>query len=314
MRDYSRVSPQFWLGKTGKALRGDCNAQIVALYLVTGPHATMTGVFHCPVMYIAHETGLTFEGASKGLQRLIEEGFCSFDHDRELVWVHEMARFQIGAELKPNDKQVLAVRRAFQQIPECQIRRGFHARYRLAFHLPDIAEQAGEKQGSPKGDERGIEGPSKPLRSQEQEQEQEQEPKVDATASVDAGASPGLRVPMQKANGTPYQSILDAYHQHFPSGRQVSTLNDKRKRAIAARWSEVLRGDYRQAGAAKKPRTQEQAIQFFERYFSFCETLDWCSGRRPIEGKTWRGTIDNLVGADFMAKRSDEAYDNREAG
>ena len=48
MRDYGKVSPGFWIGETGKALRGDMEAQIVALYLMTSPHATMTGVYHCP--------------------------------------------------------------------------------------------------------------------------------------------------------------------------------------------------------------------------------------------------------------------------
>lgn len=57
MRDYSKVNGQFWTGKTGKALRGDAQAQLVALYLVTSPHSNMIGVFHCPVLYIAHETG-----------------------------------------------------------------------------------------------------------------------------------------------------------------------------------------------------------------------------------------------------------------
>ena len=37
VRDYGKVSPQFWVGKTGKRLRGDMEAQIVALYLMTSP-------------------------------------------------------------------------------------------------------------------------------------------------------------------------------------------------------------------------------------------------------------------------------------
>lgn len=69
MRDYAQVCPQFWLGKTGKKLRGDAEAQLVALYLITSPHANMIGVFHCPMMYIAHETGMSLEGASKEIGR-----------------------------------------------------------------------------------------------------------------------------------------------------------------------------------------------------------------------------------------------------
>ena len=99
MRDYSKVSPQFWIGHTGKSLRGDKDAQLVAMHLMTCSHANMIGVFHCPVIYIAHETGLSLEDASKGLQRLIQERFCSYDEAREMIWVHEMAKYQIAAEL-----------------------------------------------------------------------------------------------------------------------------------------------------------------------------------------------------------------------
>ena len=51
MRDYSKVSAQFWVGKTGRALSGDMQTQVVAMYLMTSPHANMIGVFirHLPV-------------------------------------------------------------------------------------------------------------------------------------------------------------------------------------------------------------------------------------------------------------------------
>jgi hypothetical protein len=68
MRDFGKVNPQFWIGSTGKRLRGNPEAQLVALYLMTCPHANMIGVFHCPILYISHETGLPLEGASKGLR------------------------------------------------------------------------------------------------------------------------------------------------------------------------------------------------------------------------------------------------------
>ena len=76
MRDYSVITPAFWIGETGKKLRGDVNAQLLAMYLMTGPHSTMTGVFHCPVLYMAHETGMSMEGTTKALERLLEVGLC----------------------------------------------------------------------------------------------------------------------------------------------------------------------------------------------------------------------------------------------
>lgn len=97
MRDYAKVSPRFWLGETGRELRkAGAEAQVVAFYLMTSPHANMLGLYYLPVLYLAHETGLGLEGASKGLKRAVEAGFCSYDHDAEMVWVHEMAAWQVG--------------------------------------------------------------------------------------------------------------------------------------------------------------------------------------------------------------------------
>ena len=73
MRDYAKVSPHFWVGKTGKQLKKNPEALVVAMYLMTNPHANMLGLYYMPQMFIAHETGLTLEGASKGLQRGFKE-------------------------------------------------------------------------------------------------------------------------------------------------------------------------------------------------------------------------------------------------
>ncbi len=151
MRDYGKVTPQFWLGETGKALRGDAGAQVVALYLMTGPHSEWTGVFHCPILYIAHETGLTIEGASKGLRRLIEAGFCSFDESSDTVFVFNMASYQIGDELKESDKRVTGLRNEVRKWPESRIKTEFLERYNVPFNL-----------GFVKGDGSPFGAPSKP--------------------------------------------------------------------------------------------------------------------------------------------------------
>lgn len=302
MRDYARVSPQFWIGMTGKALRGDRDAQIVALYLMTSPHATMIGVFHCPVMYIAHETGLTIEGASKGLLRVVEEGFCTYDHERELVWVHEMARFQIGAELKPNDNQVPAIRRAFQQTPECQILRGFHARYRAAFHLPDIGDRPDETQGASKGLGRGFEAPPKP--------------------GTGTGEGTGAGSGVSQLSGDscssqpladhllpcPHQEVIKLYAQHLPDLPQPRTWDGQRSNNLKARWRWLL--------TAKKPKggryatNADEALVFFGKFFAHVAASDFLTGRN---GK-WQGcNLAWLVKAENFVKVIEGQYDNREA-
>jgi hypothetical protein len=162
MRDYGIVSPRFWIGETGKALRGNTEAQVLALYLMTSPHATMTGVYHCPILYMGHETGLGIEGATKALASLIEVGFCVFDEPSETIFITRMAAYQIGESLKPDDKRVLGIKREVEKMAPPSIRAAFLAVYAIVFHLEN---------DSP------LEAPSKPQRSQEQEQEQEQDQK-----------------------------------------------------------------------------------------------------------------------------------------
>lgn len=136
MRDYASVSPQFWIGETGKQLRGHPEAQVLALYLMTGPHSNMIGVFHCPILYMAHETGLGFEGASKGLARLIEVGFCEFDEVSETVFVVKMAMYQVGDQLKPDDNKVKGINKAYQNIAVDRMKSRFYEIYNVSYYLP----------------------------------------------------------------------------------------------------------------------------------------------------------------------------------
>jgi hypothetical protein len=165
MREYGSVSPQFWIGQTGKRLRGNVEAQIVAFYLMTSPHSNMIGVFHCPILYIAHETGLPFEATSKGLKSLMEEGFCQFDEASETVFVVNMAQYQVGSELKSNDNKILGIRKAYLSIAEPCMRKAFHDVYGEAFFLPEWVEKEAKTKAPSKPLRSPFEAPSKPLRS-----------------------------------------------------------------------------------------------------------------------------------------------------
>jgi hypothetical protein len=168
MREYSKVSPSFWIGTTGRQLQEKgIEAIIVGMYLVTSPHANMIGLYYCPVEYISSDTGLTLQGASKGLRWASEAGFCGYDHATRMVWVYEMAKFQIDESLKSNDKRVFGVRNEYKKLPNNPFLEDFFNKYKDSFHLDE---------------RRGSEAPCKPLRSQEQEQEQEQNKKLCAFA------------------------------------------------------------------------------------------------------------------------------------
>lgn len=173
MREYAKVSPLFWTGNTGRAIRRmGQTSQLAALYLITGPGANMLGVYHLPVVTLAHAIGSPFEGALEALRSLSEGGFCTYDEDAEWVWVHEMAAYQVGSELKAADNRTIAIQKEWLALPAMPVLAGFFERYGEAYHLKkrDDLEAPRKPLGSP------FEAPSrKPLRSQEQEQEQEQE-------------------------------------------------------------------------------------------------------------------------------------------
>lgn len=168
MRDYAKVSPHFWTGSTGKQLRQCPEAVVVSMYLMTCPHANMLGLYYMPLLYVAHETGLGMEGASKGLQWACNAGFCSYDESTEMVWVHEMARFQIADKLKDTDKRSIGVQNEYNSLPSNPYLVSFYDKYSLAFCMT-VKRENTAKNSIPK------EAPSMPLASQEQEQEQEQE-------------------------------------------------------------------------------------------------------------------------------------------
>jgi hypothetical protein len=189
MREYARVSPRFWQSSpTGKAIRKKgAEAVVVAMYLMSSPHSNMLGLYYQPLLYMAHETGLGVEGASKGLQGCIEAGFCCFDEPSEMVWVHEMALYQVGEELKPGDKRCVGIQKDYDALPDCPYLGPFFDRYASVFHLkrkrssepaaadpviPAKTPTADPQQDPPQAP---LQAPSKPLRSQEQAQAQAQE-------------------------------------------------------------------------------------------------------------------------------------------
>lgn len=196
MRKYSSITPKFWIGKTGRKLRCDISAKLVAAYLLSCPNNDMTGVFYCPLCQISAETGLPleapsvplpspFQGPLKGIREALEtlqrEDFAIYDYESEYVFVKKMALFQIAPELKPTDKRVTGIRTAIESMPD-NFKYLFIKEYSECFNLgfknipsPEIQEFGVQTQEGDDLPSSPIEAPSKALRSQEQEQEQEQE-------------------------------------------------------------------------------------------------------------------------------------------
>ncbi len=285
MRDYSKVEPKMWHGKTMKALRKSPEGLVVALYLITSPSSNMLGLYAQPILYMAYETGLGEEGTRKGLQRCIEAGFCSYDEESEFVFVHEMACYQIASELKATDLRCKGIQKDYEALPDNPFLGAFYERYAGVFHLTKA---------------RGIEAPSKPLRSQEQEQEQEQEKEKEPNGSVgsadlpgdkktsEEGAKPGLPI-------CPVQKVVDLYHEVLPELPKVKLLNDGRRRAISKVWKWVLTT----AKSDGQPRatTAAEALEWVKQYFTIARGNDFLMGRtvRTGEHANWQCDLDFLL-------------------
>lgn len=220
MRDYSKVSGKFWVGRTGRGLRGNIEAQVVALYLMTGPHANMIGLYRLPLAYIVNDTGIPFEGASKALAMLHQDGFATYDDATEYVFVRTGARTQIGDTLKPGDKRlanVLALLEEANDASAVNLITEFYAEYEEAFGLTP----------------RGIEAPSKPLgmplrsqRTENREQRTESREKEVVAAADDGASAPRIRKSLQVVSSEAADVaayLLEAIASHKPDfGQSVA--------------------------------------------------------------------------------------------
>lgn len=226
MRRYAKISPQLWIGDTGRHLReSGPEALLVALYLLSNPHANMLGLYYLPTSLIAHETGLASEGASKGLRRAIEAGFCSYDESSEMVFVHEMARYQIADQLATTDKQCTGIQREYDGLPNNPFLPVFYEKYASAFHLTTRRENR-----------RPSEGASMLHRSQEQEQEQEQDLNTLPQTSF---AEPHEIPSAERRNPKPTEAQTDQLYSLYPRKRDKLDA----KKAIRKATSMVMAGD-----------------------------------------------------------------------
>lgn len=256
MRDYAKASPQFWIGNTGKKLRGDPESQVLAFYLISSPHANMLGLYYLPMAYLCHETGLSPEGASKALRRVRELGFCEYDDENEMVWVIDAARFQIADRLSPSDKQTIGISNELEKLPRTRLVLAFAEKYRDAFHLSDgLLESLRHKAlTSP------IEAPCKPLRSQEQEQEQERKKPSCAVAPHGSvgkddpeGFSDCWNAYPKRSGGNSRKEATKAYRARLKTGVLPADML-----AGVKRYASYIRGTAREGTAYVK-----QASTFF---------------------------------------------------
>lgn len=134
MRSYSQVSPTFWTRGSGKALRGNAKAQVLALYFLTAPAANMIGLYYLSMAAICSETGLTESEVSENLE-LIKD-IVTYDTKNDMVWIPEFAAYQLGDHIHGNDKRRVAILRDLSLAGSHPFVALFHKKYGEAYSLP----------------------------------------------------------------------------------------------------------------------------------------------------------------------------------
>lgn len=158
MRDYGKVYSTFWSSGTTSALSDD--GKLLALYLMTCSHSTISGVFRLPDGYVAEDLNWGSERVAKGFAELFAKGFANRCATTKWVWVRK--HLEWNKPENPNQRKS-AAKIALSVPAECS--------WRLDF-LRDSAEVLAL-------DASVFCNPSttvrKPFANQEQKQEQKQE-------------------------------------------------------------------------------------------------------------------------------------------
>lgn len=304
MRDYARISPQFWSGDTGRRLRGDPDTLSLAFYLMSCPSSTMSGLFYLPLPTIAHETGLSLESTRRALERLEAEKFAFYDEDAEHVWLPEMARCQVGTTLAVGDNRIKGLLREIERSRRSRYYVAFFERYGTAYHLPSLSVPfegspkrfRGSTEAPSKGLVRGLARSGKALRSQDQDQEKDQDQEQRQESAPASLSRPSARdgAPESVDDQTDSQPQPTLRLEPEPNGGETLSRADEAVRTLAAAStgrfvaSRLKRGQaiHAQKLIAAHPSTSEWQL-----------VGEWLAAG----GEAWRSELDVRSLGDFEA-------------
>ena len=109
-----------------------------------------------------------------------------------------------------------------------------------------------------------------------------------------ANATPDLGKP-KSAPACPVAEIVEMYNTMLPMLPAVSVVNDSRKRAIAARWREVV---------TTEKMDRQQGLEFFQWFFKMVKDSKFLTGK----AKDWKADIDFLFNASKFPRIIEGAY------
>lgn len=150
MRQFVNFVPTFWTGTSGSQLRGHSDAQTLAVYLMSAPHSSITGLYYQPISTILHETGLTLERFKDAMKRVTAAEIAWYDMEQQVVWVPEHFKYQVRKPLSKGDNRRRSIERELHFWRKHPYRQDFMQRYaaehQLRGHDLEEEEQSRHKQ------------------------------------------------------------------------------------------------------------------------------------------------------------------------
>jgi hypothetical protein len=159
--EYRRIVLTFWTDpEVKRPLTRD--QKLLLLYFCTSPHSNMIGLYYCPLAYASNETDIPVEEVRKHVHGPLAK-FLSYDEQTEEVFVHALAKHNLGDELtigtdkrtgdpKP-DHRIGAVKKLLEACHSTRLVRLFLQKYGERYHLemplPDNREAPTEPLASP---------------------------------------------------------------------------------------------------------------------------------------------------------------------
>lgn len=250
--NYGRVRVTFWTDPDIKR-KLTAEQKTLLLYYFSSPHGNMIGLYYCPPMFAADETGISVDRVREWTNGPLAP-FVSYDEDTEEVFVRKLAEHQVGTELKDGDKRIPAVVKALREVHSKSLLREFLTTY-VGWPLGITPPEA-----PPKGHRRGIRvhvpdagSPSEAFSSSSSSSSSSPPAIVHSEAKASAGG------PLSDS----VQVVLGSIQQEQPIAEEMSTGQ------IIGAWVQAQptrpsQTDIRKQGAAAKrlseSRTAEQIM------------------------------------------------------
>lgn len=300
MRDYGKVYSTFWSSQTTHSLSDD--GKLLALYLMTCSHSTISGVFRLPDGYVSEDIGWDQTRVAKGFEELLANGFANRCGTTKWVWV--VKHLEWNKPENPNQRKSAA--KIAQSVPDqCSWKQAF---------MRDCAELLGIF--APE-DSNPSETVKEPFLNQEQKQEQEQKKEISNLSvarprppdedpeqpSATKPEKPGLpECPHQEILAL-WADVLPALPQHLPS-----LWKGARADHLRARW--------REKAAEKRWETQQQGLDYFRTVFVLIADSAFLSGRTATNDparRPFQATLEWVVIPGNWAKVLEQRYNDKVA-